>query len=390
MSGNPYFDEWYACNPVRFAAFDQAYTDILNKRYPAMHSFVTPRGERYWIGDQTAAGIHPLRGHIPKDEHDAFLADTLQNLRDNRIRGIICCTGEARSAFDYKGTDEGTDIKYLYVPIDDRPDGKALAPDGTETGPRYKDVFVDMLGHVMRFIGEIHKEQGEVLIHCNAGASRSVTVALAIHILEGQKLMDAFAYIQSIRPGVRPSLGTWLVELEYKLDTPELMPKLIEKLNKNVGTPPHQPVKDAPAAAGGGAAAQAAVDIPDQSQAPQDGADAVGAAAAMAGGDTANVQELAADDSLGRIPRSLTSGVSTVGQDDTVPAAFIPDIRRVQSASVQRPYQAEPHIVLRARDGSESNMGLRRQNADVAHLMLNWPTPASAEGPALTWVPHQP
>ena len=49
---------------------------------------------------------------------------------------------------------------------------------------------------------------GPVLVHCWAGVSRSVTIALAhLMISKGKSYLSAFYQIQKVRPFIRPNIG---------------------------------------------------------------------------------------------------------------------------------------------------------------------------------------
>ena len=70
------------------------------------------------------------------------------------------------------------------------------------------------------FIDKALDSQGCVLVHCNAGISRSATIVLA-HLMKqkGMSLNDAFAYLRSKRPSSFPNPG-FMIQLktyEYSL-----------------------------------------------------------------------------------------------------------------------------------------------------------------------------
>ncbi|KAL8624103.1 hypothetical protein ACOMHN_036106 [Nucella lapillus] len=64
------------------------------------------------------------------------------------------------------------------------------------------------------FIESALESQGCVLIHCNAGVSRSATIALA-HLMKtkGMSLNDAFTYLRSKRPSSFPNSG-FMIQLK--------------------------------------------------------------------------------------------------------------------------------------------------------------------------------
>jgi atypical dual specificity phosphatase len=52
------------------------------------------------------------------------------------------------------------------------------------------------------------ENNGNVLIHCNAGVSRSSTLAIAyIMKYENKRFQDAFNQVKSVRPSIRPNDG---------------------------------------------------------------------------------------------------------------------------------------------------------------------------------------
>ena len=64
------------------------------------------------------------------------------------------------------------------------------------------------------FIDTALDSQGCVLVHCNAGISRSSTIVLA-HLMKkkGMSLNDAFAYLRSKRPSSFPNPG-FMIQLK--------------------------------------------------------------------------------------------------------------------------------------------------------------------------------
>ena len=64
------------------------------------------------------------------------------------------------------------------------------------------------------FIDKALESQGCVLVHCNAGISRSATIVLA-HLMKakGMSLNDAFAYLRTKRPSSFPNPG-FMIQLK--------------------------------------------------------------------------------------------------------------------------------------------------------------------------------
>ncbi|XP_011297297.1 dual specificity protein phosphatase 19 [Fopius arisanus] len=53
----------------------------------------------------------------------------------------------------------------------------------------------------------IRNRRGNILVHCNAGVSRSATVAIAYLMEEGMSFPEAFNKVRSVRPCARPNEG---------------------------------------------------------------------------------------------------------------------------------------------------------------------------------------
>ncbi|KAM9500200.1 dual specificity protein phosphatase 19b [Clarias gariepinus] len=73
------------------------------------------------------------------------------------------------------------------------------------------------LPQCFEFIEEARKKDGVVLLHCNAGVSRSASIAIAyLMAKEKTQFKDAFNRVRSARPSIRPNAG-FLVQLkEYQ------------------------------------------------------------------------------------------------------------------------------------------------------------------------------
>ncbi|XP_062862590.1 dual specificity protein phosphatase 19a [Trichomycterus rosablanca] len=81
----------------------------------------------------------------------------------------------------------------------------------------YKTVSVldqpdtDIISHLQecaQFIDQAKAEKGVVLVHCNSGVSRSVSVVIGYLMMkEGQSFDDAFSLVKSARPASCPNPG---------------------------------------------------------------------------------------------------------------------------------------------------------------------------------------
>ncbi|XP_016307395.1 dual specificity protein phosphatase 18 [Sinocyclocheilus anshuiensis] len=93
-------------------------------------------------------------------------------------------------------------VDYMHVPVSDDPESRLCD---------YFDTVADKIQHVS-------DEDGRVLLHCNAGVSRSATLCLA-YLMKHRclTLAEAHALLKSLRPIVRPNSGFWRQLIEYEL-----------------------------------------------------------------------------------------------------------------------------------------------------------------------------
>ncbi|KAL0192110.1 hypothetical protein M9458_010406, partial [Cirrhinus mrigala] len=85
-------------------------------------------------------------------------------------------------------------VDYMHVPVTDDPESRLCD---------YFDVVADKIQHVS-------DEHGRVLLHCNAGVSRSAALCLA-YLMKHRRLTltEAHTLLKSHRPIVRPNSGFW-------------------------------------------------------------------------------------------------------------------------------------------------------------------------------------
>lgn len=68
--------------------------------------------------------------------------------------------------------------------------------------------ITDMLGDVLPFIKDAASRKENVLVHCNAGVSRTSMVAIAYLMqYKGMTYEEAYSLVKSRRPAVRPNDG---------------------------------------------------------------------------------------------------------------------------------------------------------------------------------------
>lgn len=69
-------------------------------------------------------------------------------------------------------------------------------------------------------IQSVELQHGRTLVHCNAGVSRSATLCI-VYLMKyrNMTLLEAYAFLKSCRPIVRPNNGFWrqLIQYEFKL-----------------------------------------------------------------------------------------------------------------------------------------------------------------------------
>ncbi|XP_051537463.1 dual specificity protein phosphatase 14-like [Myxocyprinus asiaticus] len=92
-------------------------------------------------------------------------------------------------------------IDYIHVPISDDPESRLID---------HFDAVADKIHHV-------NEQHGRVLVHCNAGVSRSATLCLAYLMKHcDMALAEAYELVKSQRPIVRPNSGFWRQLIEYE------------------------------------------------------------------------------------------------------------------------------------------------------------------------------
>ena len=83
-------------------------------------------------------------------------------------------------------------IKFLHIPIN----------DNTKTN------IIEHVPHCNAFIKSIHESNGNILVHCYKGISRSVSIVIAFLMCENNKSFnETFKFVQSKRPQAEPNFA---------------------------------------------------------------------------------------------------------------------------------------------------------------------------------------
>ncbi|XP_071380150.1 dual specificity protein phosphatase 18-like [Centroberyx affinis] len=92
-------------------------------------------------------------------------------------------------------------LEYIHLPVADSP----ASPLG------------EHFDEVARQIQQVAERGGRTLVHCNAGVSRSATLCIAYLMKQRHMtLLDAYRWVKSCRPMVRPNIGFWKQLIRYE------------------------------------------------------------------------------------------------------------------------------------------------------------------------------
>lgn len=138
-------------------------------------------GNFYVIDSRPDEGLHEVIPKLFVGSQDA--ASNLNGLKEHGISHILNVAGVTTAQLDH--------IIYKYLPLYDVPDFNIAA--------HFKDAI--------HFINE-GLQRGAVLVHCNAGISRSTTITIAYLMKEiGHTLESAFQLVKKARLATRPNPG---------------------------------------------------------------------------------------------------------------------------------------------------------------------------------------
>jgi len=117
-----------------------------------------------------------------------------EKLREKKITCVINATTEEPNAY-LPGID------YMKIRIEDNPHARL---------DNYFDVAADK-------IRSVKDRGGKTLVHCVAGVSRSASLCIVYLVkYERMTLRQAYHYVKSARPIIRPNVGFWKQMLDYE------------------------------------------------------------------------------------------------------------------------------------------------------------------------------
>lgn len=167
--------------------------------YRAMHQVADAP---LYVGTQRAAGVVP---HFEADR----LPGILEELQRNGITHVVNCIGEDRPFADH--------MEYFNI----KDWGDRANPHDAEARRRNNATFLQSLSAVFEFIDAALAGGHGVLVHCNAGQSRSGSVAIA-HLMRsrGWRFEEAYLSVVAARPVVNPRFSDILIEYERQIIDP--------------------------------------------------------------------------------------------------------------------------------------------------------------------------
>ncbi|PAV83362.1 hypothetical protein WR25_16110 [Diploscapter pachys] len=115
-------------------------------------------------------------------------------LRQKKIVFIVNATTEEPNAY-FQGVD------YMKIRIDDHPYAR----------------LSDYFDQVADKIKQVKDKGGKTLVHCVAGVSRSASLVIVYLIKhERMTLRQAYHYVKSARPVIKPNIGFWKQMVDYE------------------------------------------------------------------------------------------------------------------------------------------------------------------------------
>lgn len=121
-----------------------------------------------------------------------LIAKDINILRNNNIKCIVNCTKDQPNFFE-------NELKYKRVEIIDD----------------YKENILQYFDSTCKFINENIKNK--VLVHCNAGQSRSASIVIAYLMkYENMTLTKALEYVKNKKSDIGPNIGFFKQLIEYE------------------------------------------------------------------------------------------------------------------------------------------------------------------------------
>ncbi|CAI4230190.1 unnamed protein product [Auanema sp. JU1783] len=117
-----------------------------------------------------------------------------EKIRMKKITFVVNATTEEPNAY-IQGVD------YLKIRVDDHPSAR----------------LGDYFDQVADKIKNIKERGGKTLVHCMAGVSRSASLVM-VYLVKHEKmsLRQAYHYVKSARPVIRPNVGFWKQMVDYE------------------------------------------------------------------------------------------------------------------------------------------------------------------------------
>lgn len=152
--------------------------------------------------EMRSLGLDPLRTENSSKKYGFVVDLKPDNIPANIIPGLHIgsqdCADES-IAEKYKithilsiGVDSFTNLDKKFVPCLDLPE----------------TCIDEVLREACAYIGGAHGNKGSVLVHCNAGVSRSAMVVIGYLILEKKySFQEAYALVKRKRPSIQPNAG---------------------------------------------------------------------------------------------------------------------------------------------------------------------------------------
>ncbi|CAD5124162.1 DgyrCDS12462 [Dimorphilus gyrociliatus] len=118
---------------------------------------------------------------------NASNAEDRECLREHKISRVVNVTRDSPNYFEEDG-----DVEYLKIPITDH----------------WSENLCNYFAQAISFIDEGRQRKENVLVHCLAGISRSVTVTVAylMHNLN-LSMNDAYEFVRKIKPSISPNFN---------------------------------------------------------------------------------------------------------------------------------------------------------------------------------------